>query len=292
MGPLPGLPRLLELTERALAHGLRAATAELCEGLAADLGAAVVGVYLSDGGELVNIAAAGPAAGELPRELPLGSTAPIGESVALPDGGAGVGLVTVGAEEGAREAARLLAVAVASARRAVCTRDDEAAHVDRLREQASLDDLTGALNRRAFFERLDEEMTRSRQRRSDWPVTLVMFDLDHIKAINDSKGHPAGDAALVAFTRALEGNVRSSDAVGRVGGDEFALLLVGADDADVTGVLDRVLKSIDAGHGRGLEDVRASHGIARCPDDGATRDDLVAVADQRLYEDKRRRGAT
>jgi diguanylate cyclase (GGDEF)-like protein len=292
--PDPGTPatlrQLLELTERALAHGLEPALAETCASLAADLEAGVVAVYLSDGEELVRTGAAGPSAAALPPELPLGSTAPVGESLAIRDCDEPIGLVTVACERGAAEAAALLATAVASARRAVVQRDDTAAHVDRLRVQATLDDLTEALNRRAFFERLDEEMSRSRQRRSDAPVTLVLFDLDHFKLVNDAHGHPAGDAVLVAFTRALEGNVRSSDAVGRLGGDEFALLLVGADEQDVDRVLDRLLKCVEAADDPDLRGVRASHGIARWPDDGATRDELIAAADARLYDHKRERG--
>jgi diguanylate cyclase (GGDEF)-like protein len=289
---LPGLQlhRLLELTEHALAEGFREAVAELCDGVAGDLDARVVAVYLSDGEQLLRTAAAGPSASALPATLPLGSPAPTGDSAEVWDAAGAVGLVTVGADDGAADAADLLARTVSSAYRAVCTRDTEAAHVDRLRVQASLDDLTGVLNRRAFFERLDDELTRARHRRSDGPVTLVLFDLDHFKAINDAHGHPAGDAALVAFTQVLEKNVRSSDAVGRVGGDEFALLLVGADEQDVDRVLQRLLTSLETGDGPGLELVRASHGVARCPDDGTTRDELVGVADRRLYEDKRRRG--
>jgi GGDEF domain-containing protein len=67
-------------------------------------------------------------------------------------------------------------------------------------------------------------------------------------------------------------------------------LLVGADDQDVERVLKRLLASLDAGIGPALSSVHASHGVARCPDDGTTRDELVAVADERLYTCKRERG--
>ena len=161
----------------------------------------------------------------------------------------------------------------------------DAAHVGQLRELARLDDLTGALNRRAFFQRLDQELARTH--RSSEMVTLVLFDLDQFKALNDAHGHPAGDAALRGFTRILERNVRSSDAVGRVGGDEFALALVGADDTDTDRILDRIAVTlIDDPPARDI--LRASYGTARSPIDGVTRDELVAVADERLYEHKRR----
>ena len=163
----------------------------------------------------------------------------------------------------------------------------DAAHVDQLKELARMDGLTGALNRRAFFERLDLELQRAR--RATTEVTLVMYDLDQFKAINDDHGHPAGDAALGSFTRILEHNVRASDAVGRVGGDEFALILVGADHDDTARILERVEATLAEDSAQG--EIRASFGTARAPADGWTRVELVAAADRRLYEHKRRRAS-
>jgi diguanylate cyclase (GGDEF)-like protein len=177
-----------------------------------------------------------------------------------------------------------LAVAVASAERALATRDTASAKVDELREQARLDDLTGALNRRAFFVRLDDELARARPART--PVTLVLYDLDGFKRLNDQHGHPTGDAALRAFAQGLEANLRASDSVGRIGGDEFALVIIGADAEDEARILARLATTTASG-GPGTVEVPASFGAARFPEDGATRDDLVAVADRRLYEHKR-----
>ena len=182
------------------------------------------------------------------------------------------------------DTARAIGDAVASAQRAVATRATEAAQVDELRELARLDDLTGALNRRAFFERLDDELRRAG--RTSAPVTLVLCDLDGFKAINDAYGHPAGDAALRAFAELLETNVRSSDSVGRIGGDEFALILVGADAADADRIVDRLSATLRAGV-PDVGGVQASFGTARTPVDGRTRDALVDAADRRLYEAKR-----
>jgi diguanylate cyclase (GGDEF)-like protein len=162
----------------------------------------------------------------------------------------------------------------------------DASHVDQLKALARVDELTGVLNRRAFFERFDTELQRARRAKA--PVTLVLYDLDHFKALNDGHGHPAGDAALRSFSRILESNVRSSDAVGRVGGDEFGLVLVGADSDDVAKVVDRVAATLEADP-PALGAVRASHGVARSPDDGSTREELVDTADRRLYDHKRRR---
>jgi diguanylate cyclase (GGDEF)-like protein len=180
--------------------------------------------------------------------------------------------------------ARAIVDAIASAQRASVARAYETARVDELRELARLDDLTGALNRRAFFERLDDELERGL--RTAAPVTLVLCDLDGFKAVNDAHGHPAGDAALRAFAGMLDANLRSSDSVGRIGGDEFALILVGADAVDEEGILGRLTSTL-AARADEVGGVQASFGTARAPDDGATRDALVAAADRRLYEAKR-----
>jgi diguanylate cyclase (GGDEF)-like protein len=162
----------------------------------------------------------------------------------------------------------------------------DATHVDQLRELARVDELTGVLNRRAFFERLDSELHRARRAKA--PLTVVLYDLDQFKALNDGHGHPAGDAALRSFTRILERNVRASDAVGRVGGDEFGLVLVGAEAEDVERILDRVATTLEQDP-PALGQIRASYGTARAPDDGWTREALVEAADRRLYDHKRRR---
>lgn len=163
----------------------------------------------------------------------------------------------------------------------------DAAHVDQLQALARLDGLTGVLNHRAFFEHLDGELQRARKLGDE--VTVVLFDLDQFKALNDAEGHPAGDAALRSFSRILERCVRSGDAVGRVGGDEFAVLLVGAEPAAEQSIIERILTTMDEEPpGAG---VRASYGTARSRDDGWTAAELIDAADRRLYDDKRQ-GAT
>ncbi len=180
--------------------------------------------------------------------------------------------------------ASLLAVAAQAAQRAVTAHAADRADVDALRALARVDPLTGALNRRAFLEELDEAIVRAL--RLEEPVTLVMCDVDGLKSINDRHGHPAGDEALRAFVDVLSANLRASDSVGRLGGDEFGLLLRGAEAEATAAILCRLTATIrdDAG---GVGDVRASFGSARCPDDGTTRDGLIAAADARLYEAKR-----
>ena len=175
----------------------------------------------------------------------------------------------------------VLVAAIASAQRALVARSTEDAGVDALRTWARIDDLTGALNRRALLEHLDAAIARSQ------PVTLVLCDVDGLKAINDVHGHPTGDAALRAFVDLVTANLRSSDAIGRIGGDEFALVLPGAGTDAVARILGRLAATIEGGPS-GVAEVRASFGTAWFPDDGSSRDELIATADRRLYDDKRR----
>ena len=93
-----------------------------------------------------------------------------------------------------------------------------------LRVQASTDALTGLVNRRAFMDRFAHELARS-QRHGPSP-TLLMLDIDHFKKINDKHGHPAGDIVLAHLAQLLKSSVRNVDIVGRIGGEEFAVVLV------------------------------------------------------------------
>jgi len=170
----------------------------------------------------------------------------------------------------------------------------DATHVDQLRALARVDELTGVLNRRAFFERLDSELHRAR--RSKAPLTLVLYDLDQFKALNDGHGHPAGDAALRSFARILERNVRASDAVGRVGGDEFVAI---CDAGDAGSVVARLREAISAPFQVGADTLRigVSIGVAIAGAPGTAEADevaqgLLSAADQAMYVDKRGRRAS
>lgn len=105
-------------------------------------------------------------------------------------------------------------------------RDEAARELERL---ATLDGLTGVLNRRAWMTRAAEEMAVSV--RYAHPVAVLMIDVDHFKQVNDSHGHDAGDRALVFIARALQAAVRPGDLVGRFGGEEFCVLMAHADNA-------------------------------------------------------------
>jgi diguanylate cyclase (GGDEF)-like protein len=159
--------------------------------------------------------------------------------------------------------------------------------MEQLSREACADGLTGVLNRRAFERDLRRELGRSL--RHGGAFTLVMVDVDGLKALNDSHGHSAGDDLLRSVAAALSTAVRREDAVYRLGGDEFAVLLSAteADQAEVFMV--RVARPETPGGS-------FSWGAASYPLDGKTPDQLVEMADARLYADKalrrRARGTT
>jgi len=159
------------------------------------------------------------------------------------------------------------------------------ANLNELRFLADHDSLTRLLNRRAFVERLDAEVARAG--RYGGGFALVLSDLDGFKAINDGFGHSAGDEALQAFAAILARALRRPDDAFRIGGDEFALLLVEAGERDAREVVGRVRSSLDAagdGFGAGI---RASFGVAACPTDATDAKSLYRLADAALYQAKR-----
>ncbi len=156
-----------------------------------------------------------------------------------------------------------------------------ALRMDRLHYESLHDPLTGLYNRRGFDEHLAAAISRSV--RYGWSFGLVIIDLDGFKGINDRLGHQGGDAVLRQVGEQLRQGLRSGDIAARVGGDEFALLL----HIDGPTSLDLILDRLHGGGGIGpAGDVRWTPGLAMCPDEASTVDDLYRVADQRLYEAK------
>jgi diguanylate cyclase (GGDEF)-like protein len=139
------------------------------------------------------------------------------------------------------------------------------------------DPLTGCLNRRGFSERFTAELNAAE--RSGQPLGLLQIDLDQFKAINDSRGHAAGDELLIWVVRTLNATLRPTDWVGRLGGDEFAVLLPGASRGNADEVADRVRYAL-------TERAPASIGIAVYPIDGAGPEELHRRADGELYARK------
>lgn len=152
---------------------------------------------------------------------------------------------------------------------------------------ARTDALTRLFNRRAFEERAEAAIARARE--ADEELSLVLVDIDHFKAINDAHGHPTGDAALVAIGQTLHGEARPTDAVGRVGGEEFALLLPDTGERGARAFAERVRHAVEelvVTHEESELRLTISLGIASLgPDEG----DLVALlgrADRALYAAK------
>ncbi len=167
---------------------------------------------------------------------------------------------------------------------AVAHRLRQIAELERL---ATRDPLTGLTNRREFVHRLDGELARAR--REGVPLTVMYLDLDDLKGLNDSVGHPAADAALCELAERIVGRVRASDIVARVGGDEFALLLphTAARGGLVlfTTLLESLREIVVEGRAGG---VSVSGGLATYPDHGRDAASLLRAADAALYAAKRR----
>jgi len=157
--------------------------------------------------------------------------------------------------------------------------------------QAMTDELTGLLNRRAITERAELEWQRAAQ--ESLPLSLILMDLDHLKNINDTHGHLAGDEALRTIGNLLKTSMRRNDWAGRWGGDEFMLLLPGADLLMAQQVAERLRQRISQSQVQ-LEDgapvqIRVSLGVVSSPlHDRRTKtlDDLFAQADGALYSAK------
>ncbi|MBN1528983.1 MAG: sensor domain-containing diguanylate cyclase [Thermoleophilaceae bacterium] len=154
-----------------------------------------------------------------------------------------------------------------------------------LREQATTDALTGVLNRRSFGEALDREWALGARDRI--PSYVVMLDLDGFKEVNDRLGHAAGDRVLLEFADTLREVTRGTDVVGRVGGDEFAVILVRAlADGAAERFVERLREALEA---QGA-DVGASAGHALLVD-AESPAAALAAADELMYADKRARQA-
>ncbi len=152
-----------------------------------------------------------------------------------------------------------------------------------LQVNAVTDPLTGLYNRRLFGEGFEKELNRAR--RYGLPLGLVMLDLHRFKEVNDKHGHPAGDEVLRAAAATLKKALRTSDSAFRIGGDEFAVLLPQT-DAEQALALSRRIETVFAETLQSLPlsvNVNMDHGVSTFPQDGEQADQLIRVADERLY---------
>lgn len=162
--------------------------------------------------------------------------------------------------------------------------------VERLRAEATTDPLTGLWNRRGFEPLLDQALARAA--RTGEAIALVLVDVDRFKQVNDEHGHGMGDRALAAVAAALSGGIRPTDVAARIGGDEFAVLLSGADAQGARLVCERIRRGLARDNPLTNRALTLSFGVADLDALGSpaagrsARAAWLAAADVALYEAK------
>lgn len=177
---------------------------------------------------------------------------------------------------------------IRAGRRILDLQDQLVAARDSLHIQATHDALTGIWNRRAILDVLQHELARSKRSRT-YP-SVVMADLDHFKNINDTYGHPAGDAVLCEAARRMAQNIRDYDSIGRLGGEEFLVVAAECGQKEAVRIADRLRealcdKPVDLGASSSVL-VTVSLGVAT-GDAETDAETLLSRADQALYDAKR-----
>jgi diguanylate cyclase (GGDEF)-like protein len=154
--------------------------------------------------------------------------------------------------------------------------------------RAQTDPLTGVLNRRSLIERLDAACLRARAR--GLPISVLFLDLDHFKEINDTFSHAAGDACLAGIIPPIQAELRASDVIGRYGGEEFVVILYGADSAAAHPIAERICRRVAdiriEGFGASIG-LTCSIGVAASDSLGVWGQHLIAHADTAVYAAKR-----
>jgi len=154
-----------------------------------------------------------------------------------------------------------------------------------LRRLATTDELTGLSNRRVLYERMAYEIER--HKRYGRPLALLVTDIDHFKAVNDTQGHQAGDRVLSLVARCLAENTRATDLVARHGGEEFAVLMGETSLSDAAGAAERLRRAVGALRVEGVGALTVSIGVAGVPPVEPDLDALMAAADAAMYAAKR-----
>jgi diguanylate cyclase (GGDEF)-like protein len=168
----------------------------------------------------------------------------------------------------------------------ICATAVQNAHyVERVKQLAYLDGLTGIFNRRFFELRIEEELERAR--RFDFGMAVIMVDIDQFKRLNDEFGHLLGDEVLRQVSSIFSQQLRKIDVVCRYGGEEFAILLSQTTHNHAMAVAEKLRRIIDSWQFPGVpRSVTISAGVATCPEHGTSRDELVKAADAGLYAAK------
>ena len=156
--------------------------------------------------------------------------------------------------------------------------------IDHLRAEADQDFLTGLANRRRFRKALGQEVERWRRYRV--PCALLLLDIDHLKRINDTYGHPAGDRVIRSVADVLVELSRDNDTAARLGGEEFALLLAGVGNEKALAAAERVREAVAERPLAEVGRVTVSLGVAACPSNALTERELFTASDTALYSAK------
>ena len=160
----------------------------------------------------------------------------------------------------------------------------------RIMKLATTDSLTGVLNRRAFMERMEEEIQRAK--REGNPISLILMDIDHFKRVNDTYGHQTGDLVLQRVTDKLIDKSRAYDFVGRYGGEEFVICVLSTEKEAPHSIAERMRQNIEAqtivtDHDNQTLHITASFGVATCrPESEDGLDTLIKRTDEAMYEAK------
>lgn len=160
---------------------------------------------------------------------------------------------------------------------------------EELRRLATRDPLTGCLNRRAFFEKIDGLLAEARETRQ--PLCCIMTDIDRFKLLNDNYGHSTGDQVLRVVSRSLASGLRDRDLLCRYGGEEFCIILPDVDVAQAGAIAERLRREIEENAGKGARsvadlEVTSSFGVALLMPDESDVAELIDRADQALYASK------
>jgi diguanylate cyclase (GGDEF)-like protein len=158
-----------------------------------------------------------------------------------------------------------------------------------VQRQASVDDLTGLYNHRFLIDSLGQQVALAE--RLGTPLAILMLDIDHFKALNDTHGHHAGDLALITFAETVLRSVRRADLAARYGGEEFVVLMPNTSGKEAFHVAEKIRLAVAATDvelpDRAAVRVTVSVGVAAYPEDTGTASELFALADGALYEAKR-----
>ena len=157
----------------------------------------------------------------------------------------------------------------------------------RMKQLATIDGLTGVYNRLYFRERLSKELKIAAE--NDFPLSLVILDIDHFKLVNDTYSHLIGDKVLKVLTTVVKNSIRRSDMIARYGGEEFTILFPNMDANRAAEVCESLRKKISEAQISTNDktfNITASFGIANYPDNAFSEENLVKAADRALYEAK------